>query len=230
MGHEKPDSLDISWGPDNRRAAARKARKFVVEAVLVRVFEALFEHMTIISTLPSLDTVTSRWDGKTKRANKLSDVYEFLVGETYLVSAAVLICHWRNRIVHANSGAKLTVGQKRLLQEKELDIAKNYKGLSVDCLLCHFEEGRPTLKDVSVLIAMTINLAKEADKSLSFALTKEDFDAWMEYFDLKEAIRKVESESKPDKRALSIRRVFQARAPMLLKGYEEFYLDNQTSS
>jgi hypothetical protein len=39
MGHEKPDSLDISWGPDNRRAAARKARKFVVEAVLVRVFE-----------------------------------------------------------------------------------------------------------------------------------------------------------------------------------------------
>jgi hypothetical protein len=116
------------------------------------------------------------------------------------------------------------------LQEKELDIAKNYKGLSVDCLLCHFEEGRPTLKDVSVLIAMTINLAKEADKSLSSALTKEDFDAWMEYFDLKEAIRKVEAESKPDKRASSIRRVFQARAPMLLKGYEEFYLDNQTSS
>jgi len=94
-----------------------------------------------------------------------------------------------------------------------------------DCLLCHFEEARPTLKDVSVLTAMTINLAREADKSLSSNLAKEDFDAWMEYFDLKDAIKKVEAETKPEKRAASIRRVFRARAHMLLEGYEEYYQD-----
>jgi hypothetical protein len=222
-GHEKPETLDISWGPHDKRAAARKARKFVVEAVLVRVFEALFEHTNLVSRLPRLGAVVRGWDGKTKRATKIWDVYKALLGETYLVSAAVLICHWRNRIVHPSSGAKLLAGQKRLLQESESEIAEKYRGLSVDCILCHFEEARPTLKDVSILIAMTINLAKETDKSLSSVLAKEDFDAWMEYFDLKAAIKKVEAETKPEKRASSIRRVFRARAPMLLKGYEEYY-------
>jgi hypothetical protein len=223
-GHEKHEGLDISWGPDDRRAAARKARKFIVEAILVRVFETLFAHMDIISKLPRLGAVVVRWDGKTKRATKIWDVYHFLLGETYLLSGAVLICHWRNRIVHPSSGAKLLSSQKKLLQENETEIAEKYKGLSVDCLLCHFEEGRPTLKDVSVLVAMTINLAREADKSLSSALTKEDFDAWMDYFDLNAAIKKVEAESKPEKRASSIRRIFQTRAPMLLTGYEEYYV------
>jgi hypothetical protein len=95
--------------------------------------------------------------------------------------------------------------------------------LSVDCLLCHFEEGRPTLKDVSSLIAMAINLAMEVDRSISSTLSKEDFDSWLEYFELSGAIRKVVVETRPEKRAASVRRVFQARAPMLLGGYERYY-------
>ncbi|WP_027579875.1 hypothetical protein [Bradyrhizobium sp. Ai1a-2] len=165
----------------------------------------------------------SAYDGNTKRATKIWDIYKTILGEKYLVSAVVLICHWRNRIVHPGSSAKLLSNQKRLLQESEQEIAEKYKGVSVDCLLCHFEEARPTLKDVSVLIAMTINLAKETDKCLSSDLTKEDFDAWMEYFDLNSAIRKVEAETKPEKRAASIRRVFKSRARVLLDGYEQFY-------
>ncbi|WP_027581623.1 hypothetical protein [Bradyrhizobium sp. Ai1a-2] len=63
-GHQKPETLDVSFDPDDRRSAARKARKFVVEAVLVRVFEALFQHTNLISTLPRFGSVVSRWDGK----------------------------------------------------------------------------------------------------------------------------------------------------------------------
>lgn len=51
-GHDKPESLDISWSPADRQAASRKARKFIVEAVLVRVFEALRQHTVVISRLP----------------------------------------------------------------------------------------------------------------------------------------------------------------------------------
>lgn len=221
-GHEKPEGLDISWSPKDRRAAARKARKFVVEAVLVRVFESIFAHMNLVASLPRFADKKQGWDDK-GRAQKIWDVYRDLLGETYLLSAVVLICHWRNRIVHPGSNAKLNNHQKSLLQGNEEEIAREYKGLSVDCLLCHFEEGRPTLKDVSVLIAMAIRLARLVDEKLSCQLTKEDFDAWVHYFDLKAAIAKVEAETKPEKVHSSVKRVFQAKAPMLLEGYEEFY-------
>jgi hypothetical protein len=222
-GYEKPDGLDISWSPQDKRAAARKARKFIVEAVLIRVFESLLEHTNIISEMPRMREVKSRWNGDTKRSTKIWDVYKSILGENYLISAAVLLCNWRNRIVHPNSSARLLASQKKILRDHDAEIAEHYKGLSVDCLLCHFEEGRPTLKDVSVLIAMTINLAKEMDSALSTTLTKEDFDAWLAYFGLAEAIKKVETESKPATREHSIKRLFKARAPMLLHGFEEFY-------
>jgi hypothetical protein len=222
-GHEKPQALDVSWAPENKQAAARKARKFIIDAVLIRVFEALYEHTLLIARLPRLSAAKKNWDGNTSHATQIWDIYEALLGKTYLVSAAVLLCHWRNRIVHFNSNAKLQAFQKRLLQENELDIAKSYKGLSVDRLLGHFEEKRPTLKDVSVLIAMTLNLAREADQKLSSDLTKEDFDAWLDYFDLKDAIAKVERETKSEKQAAAIGRLFQARAPMLLDGFRQYY-------
>ncbi|WP_192357588.1 hypothetical protein [Mesorhizobium mediterraneum] len=40
QGYEKPETLNISWNPNDRIAAARKSRRFLVEAVLVRVAEA----------------------------------------------------------------------------------------------------------------------------------------------------------------------------------------------
>jgi hypothetical protein len=71
---------------------------------------------------------------------------------------------------------------------------------------------------------MTINPARKADNTLSLTFSKEDFDSWMEYLGLPDAIKKVEAETKPEKRAASIRRIFQARAPILLDGYERYYI------
>ena len=224
-GHGKPESLDISWSPGDRQAASRKARKFIVEAVLVRVFEALRQHSVVISRLPRLREVVGKWDHNTKWATKTWNIYTAIVGETYLVSSAVLVVHWRNRIVHPGSIARLQSSQKNLLRNNDAEIAEKYKRLSVDCLLCHFEEGRPTLKDVSSLIAMGINLAREVDRCTSSMLSKEDFDSWIEYFGLADAIKKVVAETKPEKRVASVRRVFQTRAPMLLDGYESYYTD-----
>ena len=70
---------------------------------------------------------------------------------------------------------------------------------------------------------MIINLALAVDRSVSSTLSKENFDSWLEYFELPNAIMKVIAETKPEKRAASVRRVFQTRAPMLLDGYERYY-------
>jgi hypothetical protein len=152
------------------------------------------------------------------------------LGKQYVVAAAVLVAHWRNRIVHPSSSkAKLRHEQKKILYENYLEIADKYRGLSVDCLLCHFEEGRPTLKDVSSLVAMTINLAREVDKSISSTLGKDDFDAWLVHLGLRDVIEKVTADTKPEKIVASIRRVFTSTAPTLLNGYEKYYLAPESS-
>jgi hypothetical protein len=222
-GYEKPEALDISWSPHDKRAASRKARKFIVESILVRVFEAIYQHSVVISRLPRFRETVAKWNGDTTKAAKVYDTYKTVVGDTYLVSSAVLVAHWRNRIVHPGSNARLQSKQKSVLRDNESEIFQKYKGLNVDCLLCHFEEGRPTLKDISSLIAMAINLAREVDRHISSNLSKEDFDAWYEYFGLREAIEKVKAETKPQKLNDSIGRVFKTRAPTLLSGYEKYY-------
>jgi hypothetical protein len=218
-GHEKPDSLDISWKPTDRVIAARKSRKFILEAIIVRVSEALIEFSNALGKLPRLEAVSSKWDSNTKNAVKVSDVFTTFLGDNYLISAAILLVHWRNRIVHRGSNAKLEPSQKRALQSSEAEIAEGYKGLSVDCLLCHFEEKRPTLKDISSLVAICLKLAREIDDALHTNLSKADLDAWLEHYGLAPIIDRVKAETKLEKRDASIRRVFQAQAPLLLESY-----------
>lgn len=225
-GYEKPESLDISFDPHDKKFAARKARKFAVEAVIVRVSEAVIEYIGALSRLPRLAGVSAKWNGDTKNAVKVSDVLKEFLGADYLIPAAVLLVHWRNRIVHRGSNAKLDPKEKAALQTNEAEIAKNYKNLSVDCLLCHFEEGRPSLKDASSMISMCINLARKIDEALHTNLTKDDLDAWLDHYELLPKIERVKAETKPDKVEASIRRLFQAEAPRL---YEE-YLKHQTAA
>jgi hypothetical protein len=224
-GHEKPDTLDISWDPTDRVIAARKSRKFVLEAVAVRVCEALIEFVSALAKLPRLEAVSSKWDDKTKNAEKVGQVFTAFLGDNYLISAAVLLVHWRNRIVHRGSNAKLQASQKKALQNHEAEIAKDYKNLSVDCLLCHFEEKRPTLKDISSLVAICLKLAREIDEALHINLSKPDLDAWLEHYGLVQIIDRVKADTKPEKRDASIRRVFQTHAPSLF----ESYIRHQTS-
>jgi hypothetical protein len=157
-GYPKPDGLDISWNPTDRKIASRKTRKFVLESVLINLSEAINQYIVALSKLPRFNAIRAAWHEPKADSSvwkKLTDISTNILGDKeYLIPASVLAVHWRNRIVHDSSRAKLTTQQKALLQKNEEVIAAKYRGLSVDCLLCHFEEARPTLKDVSTLIAM----------------------------------------------------------------------------
>jgi hypothetical protein len=217
-GYEKPSGLDISWSPHDRKTAARKSRKFVLESIIVRMSESISEHCLALSRLTRLANVRSSWKGDVPNAVKVHDVIKELLGDVYFTSAACLIVHWRNRIVH-NSSAALTHPQKQKLRVSEKEISDQYKGLNVDCLLCHFEEGRPTLKDVSSLIAMYINAAREMDNQIFQEITKEDLDAWLLHYGVNAAIEKVRAETKPEKLQSSTHKVIKSRAPMLFDAY-----------
>lgn len=76
--------------------------------------------------------------------------------ENYLVLGPLLLIHWRNKVIHKSSNASLTKEQIKKFKEDNVFIEDNYKNLSIDKLINDFDIDKPTLKDVSSLIAMTI--------------------------------------------------------------------------
>ncbi|MER8845776.1 hypothetical protein [Mesorhizobium australicum] len=222
-GHEKPETLSISWNPQDRLAAARKARRFVLEAVLVRVAEALAEFVWATAHLPRFSSVRGNWNNNTSRAERLADVAkEALDSGSHLVAGALLLLHWRNRVVHPRSRASLTPQQIRNLRSASGEIEQSFAGLSVERLLDDFEIGRPTLKDISSLIAMSIRMARELDKAVNF-LSCDELDFMLEHYDLKARIVQIEMQTTPAKRRASVLRMLQSTAPGLVEAYSRLH-------
>lgn len=222
--HQKPETLDISWEPRDHKIAARKARKFIVESVLIRVSEAICQFATALSKLARFEDTRAKWDGDTSKPEKISTIASTVIDkDDYLIPAVVLLVHWRNRIVHVNSSAKLKPHEKQILIKNASKIAERYRGLNISCLLYHFDKQRPTLKDVSSLIAMTINLARKIDASMQQNLTKDELDAWLEHYRIWPMLEKIKAETAPNKCTASVRRLFQSKAPRLLDSYLAHY-------
>jgi hypothetical protein len=225
-GHEKPATLSISWNPRDRVAAARKARRFVLEAVLVRVAEALQQFVRAAAQLPRFKAVRENWaKSKTSNAEKLADfTAETLGDESYLSVGATLLVHWRNRVVHPRSRAELSAKQRKTLTQSANEIEQNFAGLSVEKLLHDFEVGHPTLKDISSLIAMSIKMARAVDREIN-QLSGEDLETLLDYYDLRSKIEMIEVQTTPAKRSASVQRLLQSVAPGLAQSYRRLHMD-----
>lgn len=221
-GYNKPEALNISWNPSCRITAARKSRRFAVEAVLVRVTEALCEFVLATAQLPRFDGVRRSWT-EGSRAEQLADLAtNVLESESYLTAGAVLLVHWRNRVVHVRSRASLTPQQKRCLQNSAAEIEARYAGLSVARLLADFDADLPTLKDISSLISMAIRLAREIDKAAN-RLSRDDLSALLTYYGLTARIDQIVAQTTPAKQQDSIVRLLQSTAPGLVSAYREHH-------
>lgn len=226
-GYPKPNGLDISWAPADRVTAARKARKYAVESAIARTADALGEYILAIASLPRFQSIRDSWAAKKETqpiAQKICEIGSSVLGtaNSYLLTATILLVHWRNRIVHERSRATLTRIQKRQLHDAEAEIYTKYKSLSVDRLLCHFLEQRPTLKDVSSLTAMTINLVRQIDEKVHECAGAADVNAWLDHYNLSTIIRKVTRETAKEKLKKSVERIFVTHAPELAVPYFKF--------
>lgn len=230
-GHKKPDGLNISWNPADPKSAARKARRFVLEAVLVRVSEALAQYVATVAKLSRFDTCRESWSkkeiaGKKNEpsiAEKLTDIAIETVGsDCYKTFGACLLIHWRNRVVHSKSQATLTPNQIKTLKKSSKDIETNYSDLSIERLLEDFKTGKPTLKDISSLIAMTIRLVRLVDENVK-DYSKNDLETLLDHYGLYEQIEKIRAETSPEKTTASVKRLLKVTAPGLGESYEKFY-------
>lgn len=223
-GHKKPETLDISWQPRDRKIAARTSRKFIVESVMVRASETIHQFTLALSRLNRFEPARARWNHNTTVSEKISTICAAVLDkDDYLVPAVVLLVHWRNRIVHASSKAKLEQHERQVLFKNKAIICDRYRGLDISELLDHFEAQRPTLKDASSLIAMTINLARKMDRAMQQDLTKEELDAWLDHYRIGPMLKKIKAETSPKKYRESVCRLFRSQAPYLLDAYRAHY-------
>lgn len=222
-GHQKPEGINISWSPHDRKVAAIKARRFAIEAALQKSTAALKEYISAISKLEVLEAARRSWDKDTSSTDRIASVSSHLLGkEDYLHIGACLLVHWRNRIVHKRSKAELTPKQKRFFSHASSEIERNFGGLKVDRLFEDFSTNRPTLKDISSLITFTIRLVRKLDGSLGTA-TKTDLDHFLNWYCLDEAIERVARETSEQKRYASTIRLLETEAPALVKAYSQYY-------
>ena len=115
-GHKKPATLNISWEPKDRKIAARKSRKFILESVMVRVSEVINQFVSALSKLPKFKDEKKEGGNDTSMAEKVAMIAtKVLEKDDYLIPGVVLLVHWRNRIVHPNSGAELKPQQRKIL-------------------------------------------------------------------------------------------------------------------
>jgi len=227
-GHKKPNTINVTWAPKNRADAARRARRFTVEAFIVRAAEALKSYRYTISRLPQFKDLRDKWEytegvDKVGAAGKLEELCERIIDKgNYLVVAGKLLIVWRNKISHVED---LTFDEcdVDILRRNAKEISDNYSSLNVDRLLSNLETGKPTLKDVSSLISMTINLAKKIDTSVYDSIKKEDVLSLVDYYGLVEIIRSIKQDTPLPKIENSIKRAFMSRAPRLYSHFLKFY-------
>lgn len=221
-GHKKPASLDIMWEPADPKSAARMARHFAVEAFMVRASEALSAFIKAYAALPRFTSIKAKWTKDTGLAEKVDDLGSALIGGSdYLLASAITLVFWRNRIVH-NGSFSLPQKYAKVLKDQSQEIHDSYRHLDVSMLLDHARDNRPTLKDASCLIAMTINLARMMDERVYESFGKDDVVAWVYHFGLDSIIRKVVRETKQDRVAESISRILKTSAPRLESDFHRF--------
>ncbi len=164
-----PKELNISWNPGNVDSSSINARRFAIKSSIVYSVESLFEYLSKISK-------DNFWSGTGKNFNESSKqniskadrVSDFLTGipniEKEWMILTELLCHWRNKVVHASSSnACISKSSKQYLRERSQQIFDDLHHFDVNIALDNFENKKFTLKDVTTLITMLIKCARAVD-------------------------------------------------------------------
>ncbi len=211
----KPADLDINWKATDLLGSSREARRFLLQATLVFVAEELGHYASQVLKFRGHQPVAERAD----RIRALG-----AVDPDYLGVGSLIVSHWRNRIIHRKSKARLTNNERELLVGRKATIASEFKHLDVEALLHQFDANQPTLKDVTVLLAMSIRFARLVDTTLPVPSTAKDVRSWLEVEDLLDDVVKLEKESRnggsSDPRARA-KQFLLTQAPCLAEAYYE---------
>jgi hypothetical protein len=184
--YEKHDDLTITWDPKDPVASSRSARQFAIESSLVFVEEALLQYLKYVAKHPCSTSTVKSAIARESASDRIEELTKVIAPkESYWTPIVLLLIHWRNRIVHTSSKAKLKSHQEKLLTDNLETIRSRHANIDIAETLNHFLKNKITLKDASTLIAITIRFVRETDELLQLdSNTQENIYYWIKYLDI----------------------------------------------
>ena len=229
-GQEKPDTLNVSWSPSKPKLSARKSALFARKAAILYIAESTLAYFKEIQKSQLCEDIKEQLNapnlGKDERARIIAT---HCANEQSLdpdLSGMMILLRWRNKVAHNDSKEKLKQEKDTLLRSKS-EIYEKYIHLDVEKLFKSFEENSPKLKEVSCLIAMTINTCRKVDhyiqRKLADIKTKEDLNNYLFSMNVEQKIAKIKRETKPSSVEVSIKRLIQTEHPEILNAFLKYY-------
>jgi hypothetical protein len=222
---EVPEDLDVSWKPKSIEESKKRARNFAGRSAYVYVAENLFEYLDDISKNPLWKYPNINFKGEEKKAIK---VYNFLSNIPGLsIENAILselICHWRNKIIHAStSNANLSSNKRDILSTKKDEIYDSFHHFDISIAMSNYTSKKITLKDVSTLTTIVIKCCRAVDEYYFEGLSKiSDFSEYEEIFALNIDFKDIYTQPKSAKRNRQIEKWLRLNYPYM----EEYKLQN----
>lgn len=216
-------ALNIKWEPKNLEQSCIAARRFAVRSSLVFAVEALFEYMCNISDDDMWKKLNLELDFKTKlsandsKARRFSKFCKSIPGiekEWYLL--VELMCHWRNRIVHAStSNAELSSSDKRFLESKSSFLYDNFYHFDVMKTLEDYDADSVTLKEATTLITFLIKCCRKIDEHYIFSISGLSNQVFSEVLDNDDRFSLLRKQVSSAKRTRQIMKYIEIKLPYL---------------
>ncbi|MBU8538715.1 hypothetical protein [Falsiroseomonas tokyonensis] len=157
-----PPDLHAAWSPANPVNSARRARRLVLDMVLVRSVDAVDVYLRMCRRSPGLIQeveLKNGVDGAGRSVfNKILALEKRYWSESpVLFSLVSVMVAWRNKGAHEEADTEVSDLHRKTLRDNAADIASVYRGLDVERLLVGFDSAAPTFKEVASLISAAQN-------------------------------------------------------------------------
>lgn len=216
-------ALNIKWEPKNIDASSFSARRFAVRSSVVLAAESLFEYMDSISNDPVWKSLQKNLDfrrelashdSKAKRFSEFCKKIPEINREWFLL--VELLCHWRNRIVHAStSKAQLSSSDAQYLVSKSSEIYEDFHHFDINKTLSDYEADKVTLKEATTLITLLIKCCRKIDKYYICSAASCQDDIFHEILSSDDAFKKLQKQQSSNKRSRQIGRHIRIKFPCL---------------
>ena len=181
-----PPALPAAWNPKDASRSAERSEAFAIRAALVFMVVELDHYLGESARLagprsPSLsaalDAAAKNNKGLRGRVRAFAQFSESLgTAELALVESAL---HWRNRLIHVGSNARITRELRDQLIEHEHELESDYRHLDPERMIKRFDDGAtsPSLKEMAGMITATHRYIAKVDSSV---LGNVDYDQFLD--------------------------------------------------
>lgn len=166
----------LAWEDDaDREQSVRHARRFVHDAALGRIVDALDEYLASVRREPAFAASAPEFAAAQERSvkSRLEALAKDLgVACTLELALAHLAIQWRNRRLHSGAGNRLEQRYVAVIRSGGTLSSSQSHGLDATRLLDHFASSRsPRVRELAVLTRATSATAALLDRALVIAAT-----------------------------------------------------------